>query len=176
MVRKLLASVVALLVGFVVVAAMQPSEFRVARSAVIAAPAAEVFAEVNDLHRWEAWSPYVKRDPAMQKRYEGAPAGIGAVYAWSGNGEVGEGRATIVESRPNELVRVRLEFVRPFAATSTAEFAFRPSGEATAVTWSLAGTNGLVAKAMGLLVDMDAMIGGDFETGLAAMKATVERS
>jgi len=176
MLKKVLVVVAVLVAVFLGVAAMQPSEFRVTRAAVIAAPASDVFTEVNDLHRWEAWSPYVKRDPAMQKTYTGAPAGVGAVYAWNGNSEVGEGRATIVESRPNELVRVRLEFVRPFAATSTADFIFEPRDEATAVTWSLAGKNNLVAKAMGLLIDVDAMIGTDFEAGLAAMKAVVEKS
>jgi len=176
MLKKLLVAVVVLVAVFLGVAAMQPSEFRVARTALIDAPAPVVFAEVNDLRRWEAWSPYVKRDPAMQKTYTGAPAGVGAVYAWNGNSEVGEGRATIVESRPNELIRVKLEFLRPFAATSTADFTFQPQGDATAVTWSLAGQNNLVAKAMGLMIDMDAMIGSDFETGLAAMKAMVEKS
>ncbi|MCI0635291.1 MAG: SRPBCC family protein, partial [Actinobacteria bacterium] len=114
--------------GSLVVVASRPSEFRVARTATIDAPVPVVFAQVNDFHKWAAWSPYEKRDPAMRKTYEGAPAGTGAIYSWAGNKEVGEGRSTITESRPNELIRIRLEFARPFKATSTAEFTFRPEG------------------------------------------------
>jgi hypothetical protein len=110
----------------------------------------------------------------MKTSFEGPPAGVGAIYTWSGNHEVGEGRSTIIESRPNERVRIKLEFVRPFSGTSTADFTFRPEGDRTAVTWSLAGRNNFIAKAMGLVMNMDRMIGGDFETGLAQMKSVVE--
>ena len=174
MMLKILIGLAAIVVVLVVVIAMRPAEFRVERTATISAPAPVVFAQVNDFRQWEAWSPYAKRDPAMKKSFEGAPAGVGAIYTWSGNNEVGEGRTTIIESRPNELVRIKLEFVRPFAATSTAEFTFRPEGERTAVTWSLDGRNGFPAKAMGLVMNMDRMIGDDFEKGLAQMKAIAE--
>lgn len=174
MVIKILIAVAAILVVLVVVIATRPSAFRVERSATISAPAPVVFAQVNDFHQWEAWSPYVKRDPGMKKSFEGAPAGVGASYTWSGNHEVGEGRTTIIESRPSELIRITLEFVRPFAGTSTAEFTFRPEGERTAVTWSLAGRNNFPAKAMGLIMNMDKMLGDDFEKGLAQMKAIAE--
>ena len=110
----------------------------------------------------------------MKKSFEGAPAGVGAIYTWSGNNEVGEGRTTIIESRPGELIRIKLEFVRPFAATSIATFTFRSEGDGTAVTWSLDGRNGFPAKAMGLVMNMDRMIGDDFEKGLAQMKAIAE--
>jgi hypothetical protein len=141
MIVKILIAVAAILVVLVIVIATRPTEFRVQRSATIAAPAPVVFAQVNDFHKWDAWSPYVKRDPGMKKTFEGAPAGVGAIYTWSGNHEVGEGRTTIIESRPSELIRIKLEFVRPFASTSTAEFTFKPEGERTAVTWpSTAGT------------------------------------
>jgi hypothetical protein len=174
MVLKIVIALVVIIAGLVVVVATRPSEFRVSRTTTISAPAPVVFAQVNDFHKWEAWSPYVKRDPAMKKTIEGAPSGVGAIYTWSGSNEVGEGRTTIIESRPDELIRIKLEFVRPFAATSTAEFAFKPEGERTAVTWSLDGRNGFIAKAMGLVVNMDRMIGGDFETGLAQMKSAAE--
>ena len=174
MIVKILIAVVAILVVLVIVIATRPSEFRVERSATVSAPAPVVFAQVNDFHKWEAWSPYVKRDPAMKKSFEGAPAGVGAIYTWSGNHEVGEGRTTIIESRPSELIRIKLEFVRPFAGTSTAAFTLRPEGERTAVTWSLEGRNSLPAKAMGLVMNMDRMIGDDFEKGLAQMKAIAE--
>lgn len=174
MVLKILIALVVIVAVLAVVVATRPSEFRVQRTTTISAPAPVVFAQVNDFHKWEAWSPYVKRDPAMKKTFEGAPAGVGAIYTWSGNNEVGEGRTTIIESRPSELIRVQLEFVRPFAATSIAEFTFKPEGERTAVTWSLNGHNNFIAKAMGLVVNMDRMIGGDFETGLAQMKSAAE--
>ena len=174
MILKILMAVAAILVVLVVVIATRPSEFRVERSATMSAPAPVVFAQVNDFHKWEAWSPYAKRDPGMKKTFEGAPAGVGAIYAWSGNHEVGEGRTTIIESRPTELIRIKLEFVRPFVGTSTATFTFRPEGERTAVTWSLDGRNSLPAKARGLVMNMDKMIGDDFEKGLAQMKAIAE--
>jgi hypothetical protein len=174
MILKILIALAALVVVLVVVIATRPSEFRVERTATVSAPAPVVFAQVNDFHKWDAWSPYAKRDPGMKKGFEGAPSGVGAVYTWSGNHEVGEGRTTIVESRPSELIRVRLEFVRPFAATSTATFTFRPEGERTAVTWTLDGRNGFPAKAMGLVMNLDRMIGDDFEKGLAQMKAIAE--
>jgi hypothetical protein len=174
MVWKILIALVVMVAMLAVVVATRPSEFRVQRTTTISAPAPVVFAQVNDFHKWEAWSPYVKRDPAMKKTFEGAPSGVGAIYTWSGNNEVGEGRTTIIESRPSELIRVQLEFVRPFAATSIAEFTFKPEGERTAVTWSLNGHNNFIAKAMGLVVNTDRMIGGDFETGLAQMKSAAE--
>ena len=174
MLIKILIALAVIVVVLVVVVATRPSEFRVERTATMSAPAAVVFGQVNDFHKWDAWSPYAKRDPAMKKTIEGAPAGVGAIYTWSGNHEVGEGRTTIIESRPSELIRIKLEFVRPFAGTSTAEFTFKPAGERTAVTWSLVGRNNFIAKAMGLVMNMDKMIGGDFEAGLAQMKSVVE--
>ena len=116
MIVKILIAVAAILVVLVIVIATRPTEFRVQRSATIAAPAPVVFAQVNDFHKWDAWSPYVKRDLGMKKTFEGAPAGVGAIYTWSGNHEVGEGRTTIIESRPSELIRIKLEFVRPLPA------------------------------------------------------------
>ena len=103
---------------FGVIVALQPSEFRVARSTTISAPPPAVFAQVNDFHKWEAWNPWGKIDPAMKQAYEGAPAGTGAIYTWIGNNEVGEGRMTITESRPNDLIRIKLEFFKPFAGTA----------------------------------------------------------
>lgn len=174
MVVKILIALAVIVVVLAVVIATRPSEFRVERTATISAPAPVVFAQVNDFHKWEAWSPYVKRDPAMKKSFEGAPAGVGAIYTWSGNREVGEGRMTIIESRPSEQIRIKLEFVRPFAGTSTAEFTFKPEADRTAVTWSLDCRNNFPAKAMGLVMNMDRMIGADFEKGLAQMKSIAE--
>ena len=174
MLKKILIAVAVIIVVLAVIVALQPSEFRVARSATISAPAPAVFAQVNDFHKWEAWNPWGKIDPAMKQSYEGAPAGTGAIYTWAGNNEVGEGRMTIIENRPSELIRVKLEFFKPFAATNTAEFTFKPEANQTVVTWSMFGENNFMAKAIHLFINMDKMIGGQFEKGLASMKSIVE--
>jgi hypothetical protein len=174
MLKIILIALAVIVVAFVVIVAMQPSEFRVARSTTVSAPPTVVFAQVNDFHKWEAWNPWGKIDPAMKQNYEGAPAGVGAIYTWVGNKEVGEGRMTITESRPSDLVRVQLEFFKPFAATSIAEFTFKPEGNQTVVTWSMFGQNNFMAKAIHLFMNMDKMIGGQFEKGLASMKSIVE--
>jgi uncharacterized protein YndB with AHSA1/START domain len=174
MLMKILIALAAVVVVFLAIVVTRPSEFWVARTVTIAAPAPAVFAQVNDFHKWEAWNPWAKIDPAMKQAYEGAPAGVGAVYTWTGNNEVGEGRMTIIESRPSDLIRVSLEFQKPFRATNTAEFTFKPEGDRTVVTWSMRGRNNFIAKAVHLFMDMDKMIGGNFEKGLADMKSVVE--
>ena len=176
MLTNTLIALAAIVIVFVAIVAMQPADFRVARSATIAAPAPAVFAQVNDYRNWTGWSPYEKLDPAMKKTYEGAAAGTGAVYTWAGNSQAGAGRATITESRPSELIRIRLEFVKPFAATNTAEFTFRPEGDRTAVTWSLTGTRNFMFKAIGLFMNMDKMVGGQFEEGLVQLKTVAEKA
>ena len=174
MLRKIvLASAVAIAVLLIFIT-WQPSDFRIARSIKISAPPATVFEQVNDFQKWQAWNPWGKIDPAMKVSYEGAPSGAGAGYRWSGNNEVGEGRMTIVESRPSELIRVRLEFFRPFAATNTAEFSFKPEASQTATTWSMFGEKNFMAKAIHLFVSMDRMIGDQFDKGLADLKAASE--
>jgi len=174
MIIKIFIGLVVIVVVFVVIVALQPSEFRVARTATISAPPPAVFARVNDFHKWAAWNPWGKIDPAMKQAYDGAPAGTGAIYTWTGNNEVGEGRMTITESRPSDLIRIKLEFFKPFAATNTAEFTFKPEGNQTAVTWSMTGQNNFMAKAVHLFMNMDKMVGGQFEQGLASMKSLVE--
>jgi uncharacterized protein YndB with AHSA1/START domain len=166
-----LAAIVVLFLG---VAALQPSDFRVARTATISASPEAIFAQVNDFRQWEAWNPWGKIDPAMKVTYEGAPAGTGAIYTWAGNSQVGEGRMTIAESNPNDLIRISMEFKKPFAGNNIAEFTFKPEGNQTVVTWSMSGKNNLMAKSIHLVMNMDKMIGGQFEKGLADMKAVVE--
>src|SRR5262245_32492267 len=117
MLKKVLVAVVVIAVVLVTVVALQPAEFRIVRTTVISAPPPAVFAQVNDFHKWGAWSPWAKLDPAMTQRFEGAPDGTGAMYAWAGNGQVGEGRMTVTESRPHDLIRIKLEFMKPFSAT-----------------------------------------------------------
>jgi hypothetical protein len=176
MLKIILISLAVIVLVLVVIIALQPSEFRVARSTTISAPPPAVFAQVNDFHKWEAWNPWGKIDPAMKQAYDGAPAGTGAVYTWAGNNEVGEGRMTIIDSRPTELIRIKLEFFKPFAATNTAEFNFKPEGNQTAVTWSMFGEKNFMAKAVHMFMNIDKMIGGQFEKGLVSMKAAAEAS
>src|SRR5262249_39717001 len=159
-----------------VIVAMQPAEFRIERSTTIAAPAPVVFAQVNDFHKWDAWSPWAKLDPDVKNSYEGAPAGQGGMLAGAGNSQGGEGGLAITGGRPNELIRIKLELVRPFAATNTAQFAFKPDGDRTAITWSMFGHNNFVSRAVFLFVDMDKALGGEFEKGLAGMKSVAETS
>ncbi len=174
MLIKILLAVVAVLAVLSVIVAMQPSEFRIARSATITAPPEVVFAQVNDLPKWEAWSPWAKIDPQMKQSYTGPSAGVGASYSWSGNNEVGEGSNTIVESRQSELVGMRLDFVRPFKGSNAVEFTFKPEGNGTVVTWSMSGERNFVFKARGLIMDCDKMCGDQFEKGLSQLKMVVE--
>ncbi len=174
MLKKILIALAAIVVVFVAVVAMQPSEFRISRTATMSAPAPAVFAQVNDFHNWEEWSPWAKLDPAAKATFEGPSAGTGAIFRWAGNKEVGEGSMTITESRPSDLIRIKLEFLKPFAATNTAEFTFKPEGDQINVTWSMAGKNNFIAKTVCLFMDMDKMVGGQFEKGLGAIKSIVE--
>jgi len=174
MLKKILLGLLAVIAVFAAYVALLPSDFRITRSATIAAPPAAVFEHVNDFHKWEAWSPWAKLDPNAKATFEGPEAGPGAVFKWSGNNEVGEGTMTVTESRPPQLVRINLEFVKPMAGTSTAEFTFQPQGEQTNVTWSMFGQNNFISRAICMFMNQDKMVGGYFEKGLANLKATAE--
>ena len=173
MIKKILLAAAALVVVFLIVVANQPADFRITRSATIAAAPAVVFEQVNDMHHWQTWSPWAKIDPNVKITYAGPAAGLGAAFTWSGNNEVGEGSMTVTESKPAELVRFKLEFLKPFAATNVAEFTFKPEGDKTSVTWTMTGTNNFAGKAFALLMNMDKMVGGDFERGLANLNGVV---
>jgi hypothetical protein len=170
----ILAAVAVLIIGFVAVVSMRPSEFHIARSATMAAAPDEVFAQVNDFHKWDGWSPWLKVDPNAKTTYEGPSEGEGAIFRWAGNSEVGEGAMTIIESRPHERIRIKLDFIKPFENTANAEFAFKPVDDKTAVTWSMNGKNNFMGKVMCLLMNMDKMIGDKYDEGLASMKKIVE--
>ena len=172
--KKILIGISVVVVAFVVVVALQPADFRVTRTATIAAPPEMVFAQVNDFRNWNEWSPWAKLDPNTKNTFDGPASGVGAGFAWAGNKEVGEGRMTITESKPNDLVKMKLEFIKPFQAVNTTEFTFKPEGDNTAVTWSMSGKNNFMFKAVGLFMNTDKMIGGDFEKGLASMKSIAE--
>jgi len=174
MLKKILIGLAVVIVVFVIVVATRPSDYRVSRSATIAAPPAAVFPHVNELKKWDPWSPWMKLDPNAKSTFEGSAAGKGAAMSWAGNNEVGEGKMTITESKPNELVHFHLEFYKPMTGTSEAEFTFKPEGNGTTITWSMTGKNNFIAKAMCMFMDMDKMVGGQFEKGLASIKSIVE--
>jgi len=157
-----------------VLIAGRPDEFNVVRTATMAAPPAVVFAQVNDFHKWDGWSPWAKLDPACKNTFAGASAGLGAIFTWDGNRKVGEGRMTVLESQPLELIRINLEFLRPFKATNITEFTFKAEGSRTLITWNMFGKNNFMSKVFGLFVNCDNMVGKDFERGLANLKSIVE--
>jgi hypothetical protein len=169
-----LGALVVAVAGLLVVASTRPSEFHVERSGTIAAPPEVIFPLVNDFHNWEQWSPWAKLDPNCKIAFEGAPSGVSAVQRWDGDKRAGAGSCTIIESKPSSLIRIRLDFLRPFKATNIAEFNFQPQGDQTRVVWSMSGKNNLMGKVFSMFVNCDDMIGKDFEKGLAAMKTVAE--
>ncbi len=170
----LLALILVVIVVFSVVVAMQPEDLAITRSATFKAPPEKVFEQINDFHKWEAWSPWAKLDPNMKTTYSGPSSGPEAVYSWAGNDDVGEGKMKIVESRPNEHIKIDLKFIKPFAANNTTVFTIKQNGDNSEVTWAMTGKKNFVMKAFCLVMDMDKMIGADFEKGLAQMKPIVE--
>ena len=174
MLKKILLTLTAVIAAILIIAAFQSDTYRVERSLTIAAPAAVLFPQVNDLRQSQAWSPWVKLDPAAKFTFEGPASGVGAINTWAGNSEVGEGRQTIIESWPNERVRLKLEFFKPMAGEATAEFRFKPEGPGTTVTWSMSGSKNYISKVMCMFMDMNKMIGGHFEEGLVNLKAVTE--
>ena len=174
MLKKVFIVLLVLFVGFLVFVSLRPAEFEVTRSAVVEAPVEEVFPHVNNLKNWEAWSPWAKLDPEAVNTYEGPEEGEGAAFGWSGNSDIGEGKITITESKPNELIQFQLEFIRPFKSTCTTRFAFEPQDDQTSVTWTMQGHNNFMGKLIGLFMDYDAMIGRDFEAGFANLKKVSE--
>lgn len=172
---KRLAIALALLVAaFAVVAWLQPDDYRLTRSTVIWAPAAKIFPHVNDLRQWEDWSPWAKLDPNAKVTFAGPQSGPGASFQWDGSSKVGAGTMTITESKPNERVATRSDFVRPLKGTSNSEFVFSQTGERTNVIWTMSGTHNFISKAMCLVMSMETMLGPDFERGLAQLKQVAE--
>ena len=158
----------------IVVIAGRPDEFVVSRSAAISAPSEKIFPHVNDLRRWEAWSPWAKLDPNVKNAFSGVDSGAGAAMAWEGNRRIGVGKMTITDSQPGEFVHFRLEFIRPFQATNTAEFRFKSEAGGSVVTWTMTGQSNLFFKAFSLVRNCEDLVGKDFEKGLASLKAVAE--
>jgi uncharacterized protein YndB with AHSA1/START domain len=172
---KIIAIVVVVaIVGLLGLAATKPDHFRVARSTLIKAPPQKIYALIEDFHKWGAWSPYEKMDPAMTRTYGGPTSGLGSTYAWSGNGKAGAGRMEIIEATaPSKLV-TSLDFTKPFQAHNKAIFTLEPEGDATRVTWAMEGDSPFMFKLMDVILNMDKMAGKDFEAGLASLKAEAE--
>ncbi len=174
MIKKILGILGVAVVGILVVAYFQPKDFTVTRSQLITATPSPIYSQVNNLRLWQAWSPWANLDPEMKETYAGPDAGEGAHFAWEGNKDVGAGSMTIAESRPNERIHIDLEWLKPFKATSQAEFKFEPQGNQTLVTWTMHSKNNLMARTMHLFMDCDKMLGDQFEEGLTKLKAVVE--
>lgn len=174
MFKTIALAISALIAVLLLYAATLPDLFRVERSTVIAAPPAKIQAAISDLHDWTAWSPYEKLDPDMKRTYSGATSGRGAVYAWDGNNKAGAGRIEITAAEPTRIA-MTLDFIKPFAAHNAVEFTLLPEGDRTRVTWAMSGPVPYPAKIMHVFFDVDRMVGGDFETGLANLKSLTER-
>lgn len=167
--------VVAAIVAILIAAATRPDTFRVQRAAAINAPPEKIYPLIADFQAWSGWSPWEKKDPAMKRSFSGSASGKGAVYAWDGNSEVGQGSMEIVEDTPPSRLVLKLDFIKPFEGHNVVTFTLAPQGEATNVTWAMEGKSPFIGKVMGLFYDMDSMIGKEFEAGLADLKALAEK-
>src|SRR3979490_1411270 len=172
----IIAVVLAVAIAVVLIlAATKPDTLRVQRAITVKAPAEKIFPLINDFHQWRTWSPYEHKDPALKRTYSGAESGKGAVYAWEGNNNVGSGRMEILETSVPSKIRIKLDFFKPFEGHNTAEFTMLPQGDATNVTWLMHGPSPFMGKIMHVFINMDRMVGKDFEIGLANLKKLAER-
>ena len=161
--------------GVLVYAAMQPEDFRIQRSTTVNAPPERIYPLIADFRAWGPWSPWEKKDPAMKRTFSGPDSGVGAAYGWEGDKNVGTGKMTILEASAPGKVVIKLEFLKPFEATHTAEFTLQPDAGATTITWAMTGKNNFLAKVMCVFMNMEKMVGPDFEAGLAGLKAIAEK-
>lgn len=175
MLKTIAIIVVVLIAALLVYAATRPDTFRVKRATNINATPEKIFALINDFHSWGAWSPYEKKDPEMSRNFSGAASGTGAVYEWAGNGNVGQGRMEITESSAPSRIAIKLDFIKPIEGHNIAEFTLAPDGDATRVTWAMHGPSPHIGKVISVFLDMDSMIGKDFEAGLANLKTATEQ-
>jgi hypothetical protein len=171
----IIGGAIAVLVAAVLIyAATKPDVFRVQRAASIKAPPEKIAVVLSDFHAWQGWSPWEKMDPAMKRSYSGAEKGKGAAYAWEGNGKVGQGRMEITDAAPSR-VALNLDFIKPFEAHNKVVFTLTPKGDATEVNWAMQGPVPYPAKIVHVFMDMDSMVGGQFEAGLANLKTLAEK-
>jgi hypothetical protein len=175
MLKKILIGIAVILAIILGMAAMKPDSFSVVRTATIKAPPEKIVVLINDFHNWGSWSPWEKLDPNMKRTFSGAPSGKGAIYNWEGNKEVGAGRMEITDQALPTKVVIKLDFLEPFQSSNVTEFTLAPQGDTTTVTWNMSGPMPFISKIMSVFMSMDAMIGKDFEKGLAQMKAVAEQ-
>ena len=155
---------------------MADDTYTVERSATIDAPAARIYEQIADFHKWRSWSPWEGLDPELQRTHAGPESGTGAVYSWSGNRKAGQGRMEITDATEPSRVLIDLVFEKPWKARNDTRFTIAPEGSGSRVTWTMTGKKTLMTKVMGVVKSMDALVGPDFEKGLARLKATAERS
>ena len=172
---KFLVLLLLLVLIVVGVASTRPDSFRIERSALVKASPEKIYPLITDFSKWQTWSPWEKKDPAMKRSQSGPASGVGAVYDWEGNKDVGSGRMEVVEATPSSRIRIKLDFLKPFEAHNVAEFSLTPKGDQTEVVWAMSGPQPLMAKIMSLFFSMEKMVGPDFEQGLAALKVQAER-
>ncbi len=172
MIKKILTILAALIALILIIPIFKSPDYRVTRSRTIAAPAALLFEQVNNHQKFAVWNPWGKMDPQAKNTYSGPEAGVGAMAAWDGE-TVGKGQATITESKPGELVRQRMEWLKPMEGTSTVDFTFKPEGDKTKVTWDMYGKNEYLGKLVSLFMDCESMCGPEFEKGLADLEKIV---
>ena len=172
--KKIGIGAAAAIVVLLIVIATRPDTYRVERSATISASPDVVYAQVADFHKWGAWAPWFKLDPNIKLTYGGTQGTVGASYAWTGNDEVGQGEMIVLAVDQNKRLDFNLHFIKPFDSAAKNGFVFEGTGKETKVTWSMEGTNNFMSKAMCLVMDMDKMIGKDFEKGLAQLKQIAE--
>lgn len=163
-----------LLGALLLMASRQPDAFAIERAVIIAAPAEVIYPKIADLHQWAPWSPYEKLDPQMKKVFNGTPGAAGASYYWSGNAKAGEGTITVRELMPTSKITMQLDMLKPMEGHNVIEFNLEPASGGTRVTWAMRGANTLLSKVIGLFMNMDTMIGKDFEDGLASLKTQSE--
>lgn len=175
MLTTIVIVIVLAVVGLLAYAAMQPDDFRIERSATVNAPPERIYPHIASLRAWGPWSPWEKKDPAMKRTFSGPESGVGAAYAWEGDKNVGTGKMTILEATPSHKVVIKLEFLKPFEATNTAEFTLQPAGTSTTIIWAMYGKNNFLSKLMCVFVNMEKMVGPDFEAGLAGLKSVAEK-
>lgn len=173
MIKKILLGLVVVIALFLAYAATRPAAYRVERSATLAGSPAAFFAQVNDHHKFNAWNPFLKMDPGVKTTFNGPDSGVGAQCSWDGNNDIGAGSSTIIESKPGELVRMRMDWLRPMEGTGTVDFTFRPVGDKTLVTWAMYGQNNFLGKVVSVFMDCDEMCGPPFEQGLADLGKVV---
>ncbi len=176
MIKFIAAIVIVTIAGLLLFAATKPDSFRIERSANINASPEKIFALITDFHTWTQWSPWENIDPNLKRSYAGPASGNGAVYAWTGNNDIGAGRMEILNTTSPSNVVIQLDFFKPFKAHNTAEFNLKRNGSMTEVTWAMYGPSPYLSKIMSLFFSMDKMIGGNFETGLANLKTIAERN